>query len=352
MSLLARVSLVAAVVVLASAATVAQEPAVSGFARRASFLQLSDIPTNEQTGPAPAGTSLPAASSPSPSYWNVDPRPLWDVYLGTVVLTRATPHRSRVLEDAPSGTTLLNANSYKFNWLAGADIFALHRVDGDHIDAYDIRYFGVQSLAAPSSVTAINPWHLPNDSVVSSAAAIDTVFHSQFHSAEFNARHYSTPALAFLAGMRWLQLNDQIVGRASTGVLTEFRESTQNNLYGAQVGFVWSRPPADGPFSVIWTSKAGIFGNASSNYLHANCGCHSNDSQGQLAFVGDINVVGVYSLGDHVALQGGYQLLWIDGVAVGSDQFAVMHPSTTHNGINSGGGVFLHGAMASVNVSW
>jgi hypothetical protein len=348
--MLARISLATAVAMLTSAAALAQEPSAFGFASRASFLELSDIATNETTGPATSGTSFPAAASPC--YWNFDPRPLWEVYAGAVVLTRAAPHRSRVIEDAATGNTLLNANSYDFNWSAGADIFALRRVDGDHIDAYDVRYFGLQSLAAPSSVTTAGAWRLPNDADTSAAATIDTVFRSQLYSAEFNGRHYSTPALAFLAGMRWLQLNDQIIGNADAGTITEFRESTQNNLYGAQVGFVWSRPPEANPFSLVWTSKVGIFGNAARNHLNANCGCLSNDSQGQLAFVGDVNLVGKYALGDHISLQGGYQLLWIGGVAVASDQFVVMQPSTTHDGINSRGGVFFHGAMASLNVNW
>ena len=69
------------------------------------------------------------------------------------------------------------------------------------------------------------------------------------------------------------------------------------------------------------------------------------------AFAGDVNLTAAYQLTKHVALHGGYQMLWIQGVAVAGDQ-PVAIDFTDHSGMASNGGVFYHGAMASINVTW
>ncbi len=68
--------------------------------------------------------------------------------------------------------------------------------------------------------------------------------------------------------------------------------------------------------------------------------------------MGDVNVLGVWRLTDHISLQGGYQLLWVEDIAVAGDQFAVMQQDTTHTGIKTTGGAFFNGALASVNIHW
>ena len=168
-----------------------------------------------------------------------------------------------------------------------------------------------------------------------------------------NARRNSSYSwLTWLVGFRWLQLNDQLNNAASFSQVFNYHTTTRNNLYGAQVGAITRILDNGGPFTISCASKAGIYGNAAANHWNVNSVFLSADQRSQVAFVGDINALGVYKISDHIALQGGYQLLWVQGVAVAGDQFTVMRQNNTRTGIDSTGGAFFHGATTGLSFTW
>ncbi|MEO8271436.1 MAG: hypothetical protein ABI557_17065, partial [Aureliella sp.] len=69
------------------------------------------------------------------------------------------------------------------------------------------------------------------------------------------------------------------------------------------------------------------------------------------AFVAEIGTNGAYCLTDHLSLRGGYRLLWVDGVALVSDQLASSN-FYTGNGFNGSGNVFYHGATAGLEYAF
>jgi hypothetical protein len=286
--------------------------------------------------------------------WNHCCRPLWSVRAGAIFLTRSSPNSSPIVRDGTDTVTLLNSRSFGFDWVSGPDIELTRRVDRTYaLDGINVRYFGVASLAADNSIDTVGTWRFPNSAGTESAAVIDSLYRSQLYSFELNAAHnIDCTGLTWLAGFRWVQLNDQLHNAATASGTVNYNTTTQNNLYGAQIGLIVNSPPDAGPFSLRWTSKAGVYGNAARNYWTADSVFLSGDSQGQLAFVGDVNVIGTLEISEHVSLQGGYQLLWVEDVAVAGDQFAVMQQDTTQTGIKTTGGAFFHGALASVNIHW
>ena len=72
---------------------------------------------------------------------------------------------------------------------------------------------------------------------------------------------------------------------------------------------------------------------------------------GQVSFVGEIGLTGVYQWTDHIAFRGGYQVLWVEGIAVASDQLTAVDVLSA-SGINTDGGIFYHGALASIDFTW
>jgi hypothetical protein len=288
--------------------------------------------------------------------WDECCEPLWTVNAGTVILTRSAPQSSPILFNSFPRTTLLDANAFRFNWAAGADIGIIRRVENsDAIDALDFRYFGVQSWQADASVVASSFWRFPNSVGSILPARIDSSYESQLYSFELNARRNSSYSwLTWLAGFRWLQLNDQLNLRetSASSQVFNYLTTTRNNLYGAQLGAITRILDDGGPLTISCASKAGIYGNAAANHWNVGSVFLSADQRNQVAFVGDINALALYKISDHISLQGGYQLLWIQGVAVAGDQLAVMHQSTTKDGINSAGGAFFHGATAGLSFTW
>jgi hypothetical protein len=291
-------------------------------------------------------------------------RPLWSVSAGEIILHRSTPQPSTIVETyhTTPTSTLLDASDFTFGWSTGTDIGVTRRVDKiDAIDAIDFRYFGVQDWQADTSIVTGGFWRFPNtNSGHYLDSQLDTSYQSQLHSAELNVlRDSSWNRVTWIAGARWIGLDermDMTVRYLPSGSPAHFYFPTHNSLFGGQIGAAIKLWENGGPLYINCTSKAGLYGNAAANRFEIvdSTGRYrllSSDQQNQLAFVGDIGLTAVYQLADHIALQGGYQLLWIQGVAIAGDQ-AVVADSVAHGGIASNGGVFYHGATANVTFTW
>jgi hypothetical protein len=149
---------------------------------------------------------------------------------------------------------------------------------------------------------------------------------------------------------------DLMVHVLPDGPPSHFYFPTSNSLFGGQIGAAIRLWENGGPLHINCTPKAGLYDNAAANRCEIvdSTGRYrllSSDQRNQVAFMGDIGLTAVYQLTHHIALQGGYQLLWIQGAAMAGDQ-PMAADSTTHNGISSNGGVFYHGAMANVAFTW
>jgi outer membrane scaffolding protein for murein synthesis (MipA/OmpV family) len=136
---------------------------------------------------------------------------------------------------------------------------------------------------------------------------------------------------------------------------TAYDISTRNDLYGGQLGARyragWER------FNWDITAKAGAFGNQSSEQQSiSNVGGipirNASDSSGQWAFVGDIGANLTYRLGPRWSLRGGYNLMWVEGVALAPNQLDFTDNPNSGTNINHNGGVFYYGAHAGIGCNW
>jgi hypothetical protein len=289
-------------------------------------------------------------------------RPLWNVSAGAIILQRSTPQPSIIAEKYDRTTTYLDASDFSFGWSTGTDIGVTRRVDKcDSIDAIEFRYFGVQDWQTDTSIVTDAPWRLPKSSSYPNSQ-IDTSYQSQLQSAELNVLcDSSCNRVTWIAGARWIGLDERMDMAFQNSLypstrFAHFYFPTHNSLFGGQIGAAIKLWENGGPLHINCASKAGLYGNAAANrweFVDA-AGIYrllSSDQRNQVAFVGDIGLTAVYQWTDHIALQGGYQLLWVQGTAIAGDQPAVT-TFATHDGIASNGGVFYHGATASVTYSW
>jgi hypothetical protein len=67
--------------------------------------------------------------------------------------------------------------------------------------------------------------------------------------------------------------------------------------------------------------------------------------------VGDLGLAAMVRLISHIVLRGGHQLLWIDGVALASDQFAATATPDAFV-VTTSGGVFYRGTLCGLEVTW
>jgi len=172
----------------------------------------------------------------------------------------------------------------------------------------------------------------------------------------------SCQSYEWFGGFRYLNLNETLNLAAQRIVGGETEEGnynirTNNNLYGAQLGARFRR--TSGRFGYEATGTAGIFGNSSrqtqavTDFPNFPIRPSVSSSKNSVAFVGWANLSGLYLLNDVWNLRAGYNLLWIEGVALAPDQLDFDFASSpSGNQLNSGGGLLLHGINVGVEARW
>jgi hypothetical protein len=215
---------------------------------------------------------------------------------------------------------------------------------------------------------------------------------TNLYNAEVNGRLDLSPRVTVLGGLRWLQLNDTLVGwltpadRNAPGWKTACLEQspppcslsdassteaastyapfwtakTQNNLYGAQIG-VDAKLLELGRFSIDGLIKAGVFDNNATQSALVSMEKKLFPTQATTnhpAFVSEAALQAKYQLAKGLALKVGYQALWLDGVALAPGQiretYSTAPPTVTARalGVNTSSNVLFQGATVGIESSF
>lgn len=169
-------------------------------------------------------------------------------------------------------------------------------------------------------------------------------------------------SLSWFGGFRYINFSDRInlSAQRTVGGLPEngtYNTSTDNNLYGAQLGAKLRR--TSGRFGWDASGFAGIFGNDASqtqsvtDFPNFPIRPTVSSQEGGVAFVGGGNLSGLYSLNQAWNLKAGYSALWIDGLALAPDQLDFdLASAQGGSALNNGGGLLLHGVNVGLEARW
>jgi hypothetical protein len=257
-----------------------------------------------------------------------------------------------------SGNVLRNANDFNFGTSAGPDINAIRH--GDNFDL-DFRYFQVNNISARRSIiSGPNAVLDVADPVLVGNDILGQLYGTSILSVETNLRRNISDRVTLLAGFRYIQLQEDLRTRFDLPLdifpAINFDVDGINNLYGAQTGVDTILFDA-GRFRVLSAAKAGIYGNTARNAARLSIdgdGIQTFGSRGSaVSFVGDLNFTGVYQLNSIWSIRGGYQLLWLTGLALSSEQFPhVSHHFLPDLHVQTNGDLFMHGALVSLEAAW
>jgi hypothetical protein len=273
----------------------------------------------------------------------------WDVVVESLFLWRDNHTPSWVAGDFDVGV--------------GPRIIASRK--GDDESSWEAEYFGVFGMDAHADQSnASSAGGIPNSATFSSQVDAHYRYESSLANLEFNFVR-KRESLYFLVGFRYLLLDEEyrMHGETSSGldplpsipasgqlnpinapseiVRTTFTsiDPAINNLIGGQLGLRWRRD------NDLWfyeaTGKAGVFGNV---YRIGR-----DITKGQVAFVSDLNFSAGLHLTDIWSVRAGYNLLWIDGVALAPQQefyFPFLRS------INSDNNIFLQGVNVGLEAVW
>ena len=76
-----------------------------------------------------------------------------------------------------------------------------------------------------------------------------------------------------------------------------------------------------------------------------------HDNDGGIAFFGETGLSANFCIYQHLALRADYRCIWIDGVALASEQLG-SSSLLTFDGMNRGGSIFYHGLYVGVDISF
>ena len=333
--------------------------------------------------------------------WQGGP-PRWTVSVEGILLDRIGGGASRTLVErvpgsvpffataAATGPEAFNSSQFQQGFSGGPKVSLIYRGDSGYggelayfnvFDQGDSRAIGPDSpadwLVMKAPGTFWQTQDFPNQAMVWSST-------TNLYSAEANGRFDLSPRLTLLAGFRWLQLNDNLQGTLTPPDLSApgwkrscfvcnifqitpdgpagnyppfWNAGTTNNLYGIQVGaeatiLELDRLSLDGQF------KVGLFDNnvAQATGVSLQKVVHpASASTNGAAFASEAGLSLKYQLIDGLKLKAGYELLWLDGVALAPGQIeaTASTPSTVQAlGVRHASSVLFQGLTFGVEYSF
>ena len=276
---------------------------------------------------------------------------------------------------------------------------------GDSGYGFELSYFNVQNLNASNTIGPSNPgnWYImkapgfwqTQDFAYQGMTWAST---TSLYSAEASAKFKASDSFNFLAGLRWLQLKDSLVGSLSPvdqnvplwktggcppgvsgigditlsqttqacasgavigGYPPFWSTSTRNNLLGLQIGAQGTILEI-GRLSFGGSLKAGIFNNQAtqSNDVSITKIMYSaSATSNQIAYSGEGAIQMKYLLASDLSIKMGYQLLWLDRVALAPGQIPYVYSgasptSVTARGVNTSSNILFQGGTVGLEYSF
>ena len=260
--------------------------------------------------------------------------PSWTANVGYVYLWRDAGGNAPVLTDTvgaspnfAAGPIVFSESDFNFDGSSGIDA-SLIRDDGCG-GGLEIRYLWIDAASdqsiffTPSVLPATNPLLGGGGFGGFGGFTWDIEYDSAIHSVEL-LRRQCCGSWNVSYGFRYANL-DEFLYMSPFDPDFVFRNWTENNLYGLQLG-------ADG---VLWDNccgtrivgfgKAGLYYNdadVQAEYQNFTAFFRGTASDDDLAFLGELGITAEHQLSCNLSVRAGYQLLFIDGVALASGQIA------------------------------
>ncbi|MDG2383640.1 MAG: BBP7 family outer membrane beta-barrel protein [Pirellulaceae bacterium] len=184
---------------------------------------------------------------------------------------------------------------------------------------------------------------------------------SELYSLEVNFRRRVTSCVTVLAGFRWVEFGDDLATSTIAPIVEPiYSIDTNNHMYGFQIGGD-AQLVTLGSFHIDSIIRAGILFNSADQNTYApalsQIGPSVVDrisaSADHTSFIGELGLRGVYDLGAGFSVIGGYQVMFLDGIALAPDQIPVTDLIAPGSAVlDTGGTLYFHGATVGLQATF
>lgn len=271
--------------------------------------------------------SAHAGSACGPIQWD-DPcgdcGPVFGAEFNWLILQREHPGSAPIFI-TPTGATLLNAREFTPSPNGGVELSLWFRVADDlRLQGRWFRLF--EGEDRKSQRTNAGDALATNPPTVRLAPRFEAlVYRSELQSAEIGLARVADDVLQLGLGLRYLELNEQLRDDQTAAVPLGFEQfTTQNDLFGAQITASYALVETEF-LRVTAFGDAGLYANRAQSTASAQLGGlglsrQADDSTTGTAFIGELGLNAHSRITESLWMTMGYRLIYLDGVALASDQ--------------------------------
>jgi len=289
----------------------------------------------------------------------------WYGYTGAIMLTREDPRHTPVAVTA-AGAEVLNSSRFDFGPNFGVETVVGRRfAEGDGIEG---RFFDVDlGTSAPdfaSGGAVFTPFNdntfASRDGLTPGPVGVRQHYASNLKNLELNYRAQAAGPFGIIAGFRYVDLSEQLqIGYARpTGTVNIQEINSKNEMWGAQLGSDVLLFSGD-RLSLSAFGKSGIFYNDAQNFSRGRFrsavltidSTSGGDSDDELSFVFESGLNAGVQLTERLTFQAGYNIMWLNGVALASDQIAATDLAGGPSRVDTRN-LFLHGLTLGATFVW
>jgi hypothetical protein len=281
--------------------------------------------------------------------------PSWTARVGAVYLHRARPDDQALIVPTAGPGLIASGGDFDLDWEAAPDVSLIHRTEDGNF--WEMRYFGFldwdSSTVGYGAVGNVRIGSFSNFG----ATNLTGDYGTKMHNFEINVRNPRSDRFTLIGGFRYIELTDTLNYDITFPAFTaNYNWHEDNQLYGAQIGGDFDLWRLNEMVTVNAIFKGGVFGNHMNNDFTlrpSTGGVFDNGGENNdVALVGEIGVTGAIQFTDHIALRSGYQMMWLDGLALASDNMARATRISSQAGIDEDGHLFIHGGTVSLDFMW
>lgn len=278
-------------------------------------------------------------------------------YAGATFISRRSPRGRLLVRNPFDESQNLSASQFHFDAASGTESgITVHRLFSA-LDL-DLRYLSTGEISDDRSTgmsgSLLQLQTAPPTNVFGTRN-VTASYESSLRSMEANLRFRYGGGwnwISYAAGFRYVRLQDrlnvQLVNTSGPSATEALRSRTENRLAGFQIGMDKSIA-GNCRWSIDGYWRAGIYGNNSDQWtsLTTPTAYSARSSDNGTAFVGELGLRGRLAVTSWLNLVGGYEVLFVDGIAVASDQTPASS-ATAAAPVDSDGDAIFHGATAAL----